>query len=95
MNGGILNNIKNTLMPSANPCNARVVTENLYILPFSSYQCSGKRLSVVVRFSSNIALKDFTEFKFCNISDLYKLQISKNSFRLTPIIVFPFVIFCN
>ena len=77
MNGEIINNIKNTLVPSTNLCNTRAVTRNLYIVPFSRSQCGGKRLSIVLpimlnkvlRFSSNLAMKDFKEFMLSNISN--------------------------
>ena len=79
MNGEILNNIKNTLTPNSNPCNTRVGTRNLYIVPLFRTQCGGKRLSVVLpimlnkvlRFSSNLTLKDFKEFVLSNLSKLY------------------------
>ena len=79
MNGEILNNTKNALVPSANPCNTRAVTSNLYIVSFSCSQCDGKRLSIVLpimlnnvlRFSSNLAMKDVKEFLLSNISNLY------------------------
>jgi len=44
MNGEILNNIKNMIVPSTNPCNTRDVTRNLNIVPFSRSQSGGKRI---------------------------------------------------
>ena len=88
MNGEILNNIKNMLVSSANPCNTRAGTRNLFIVPLFRTQCGGKRLSVflpimlnkVLRFSSNLAMKDFKEFMLSNISNLY---INFSKFILT------------
>ena len=58
MNGEFLNNnIKNMLVPSANPCNTWAVTRNLYIVPFSHSQCGGnKRLSFVLPIMLNKVL---------------------------------------
>ena len=80
INREILNNIKKY---SADPCNIHTDTRNLLIVPFSRTQCSGKRFSVfisimvnkVLRFSSNLSLKDF-------ISNLFKLHIHFSKFIL-------------